>query len=148
MPKKRGFLLTYLVLAIFVGVLSLVDSILAFLEITSNIFLIFLSIILIMFFFLSIVAIALFHHHRIERLAYVLPVYYIISYLVFFGIGALITLKQIDSSAVFISLTIIGLLASFFEIGFSIHVIRKLELIKAVESTTIHTHHWEPPKFS
>ncbi len=126
MKTKMNFLRVYLYLAISFGIMGILDEILIYFNLTfhSSIF----SLLLIAFFFFNIISIAFFHHHRIQRIAYVLPIYYLISYLTF-NIFALILLKYNLFVNWNILLTIIAFLSSIFEIGFSSYLLDKFELL-------------------
>ena len=145
MKEKKGFLRIYLILVIVFGLLGLVESILAFIGVTFNQYLYFSIIgIIIFFFFFNIISLAILKKQGVKRIAYVLPIYYIITIPLFFGVGVGLVLKE---SAILQFPFVISLISSLFEISFSIYTIIRLKLFKSDHSTTFHTESWEAPKF-
>jgi len=128
MMKKRGFLKVYLFIALAFGILGLIDSILATIKISSDIYSTILVPLTFLFFLFNIVVIPVFHQHRIERIAYVLPIYHLASYILFFGLGLWLGIAELLTSF-WIILIIIGSLTSLFEIGFSSYLLKKFGFV-------------------
>ena len=125
MRPRYWFLKFYLIVALILGVLSLSDSIFSALDININVYNLTLLIIGFFFFFFNIIAIPLFHHHHVKKIAYVLPIYHIITYLLFLGLGFYLAALQNVDSLIWNSLTITGFITSIFEIVFSLYLLRK-----------------------
>ena len=122
MKTKRWFLKTYLIAALAYGLLGLIDSGFVIFRFQSTAFTRVLFSISFLFFFLSIAAIAFFGHHRVQRIAYVLPIYHLVSYLFFIVLGFILASMETFQKWVWLSLLIIGILTSLFEIIFSVYL--------------------------
>jgi len=125
MRPRYWFLKFYLIIALIFGFLSLSDNFLSVLDVSFNIYNLTLLIIGFFFFFLNVITIPMFHHHRVEKIAYVLPIYHIITYIIFLSLGFyLISLENVES-LVWTSLTVTGFITSLFEISFSAYLLRR-----------------------
>ena len=91
MKKKRGLLKTYLLLALAFGLFGLLDALLTFFDVVTNVYVYLAFVLPFLFFVFSIVVIPIFHHHRLERIVYVLPIYHIISYVIFFAFAFILS---------------------------------------------------------
>jgi len=130
MERKRGFLKVYLFIALILGIIGFIDTLLNIFDFKVDIYLFIISMISLLFFFFNIIAIPIFHRYQEEKIAYVLPLYHLISYLVFLILGiVLISLGLAAASWLGIVTIIIGFLTSFFEIGFSAYLLKRFEFI-------------------
>ncbi|MEK6863076.1 MAG: hypothetical protein AABW53_00040 [Nanoarchaeota archaeon] len=128
MRPRTGFLKTYLYIAIFFGIIGLTDTILSvLLSFTSPIYAYIIGAAAFLFFFFNLAAIAAFKYSRAERIAYILPVYHLVSYLAFFMVGLVLIAVGQTPEWLQLILTIWGIIASVFEIGFSFYLLKKLD---------------------
>lgn len=125
---KRGFLQAYLITTLIFGILGFIDNIFAAANFTFALYNKIVTILLFLFFFFNIFAIAFFIYQKIERLAYILPIYHLVSSLLFLGIGFWIANKQF-SPDFWIALIVLGTILSLFEIIFSVYLLRKFKLL-------------------
>ena len=128
MKKKKGFLKTYLLLALIFGLYGLLDSVLTFFNVLNNIYVYLAFILPFLFFVFSIIAIPIFHHQRLERIVYVLPIYHILSYLIFFAFAFILSFFWLVHGWIWILIIILGFLTSIFEIWFSYYLLKRFEL--------------------
>lgn len=135
MKPKRGFLRWYLVLAVGFGILGLLDSLLTFFDVVNNIYVGVVVLLSAAFFLYNLVVIPVFHAHHIERIAYVLPIYHIITFLLFFGFGFLTKAMNLLVSWLWIVIVGAGLLSALFEIGFALYLIRRLDVFHVQASS-------------
>ena len=119
MKPKRGFLKFYLVIALLMGFLGLLDNVFAVVNFTLLLYRYSVVTILFLFFFFNVSALAVFRHHRVEHIAYVLPIYHLLSYLLFIGVGAVIIFIETTPEFLTIGIILAGFLSSLFEILFS-----------------------------
>ena len=133
MPEKREFLRVYLVLALLIGILAFADNILRLFKFTPKIYVAITSVLFFFFFFISIIAIPLFVHHHVGGMVYVLPIYYLITYLFFFLLGLALSFLPTIAGKANLFLIIAGFLTSIFQIVFSIYL---LEKVKPTASTS------------
>ena len=129
MKKKRGFLKTYLLLALIFGLYGLLDSLLIFFDVVTNIYVYIAFTLPLLFFVFSVLAIPIFHYQRLERIVYVLPIYHIISYGVFFAFAFILSFFWLVHGWIWILMIILGFLTSIFEIWFSYYLLQKFDLI-------------------
>ncbi len=129
MVEKRGFLKIYLIVALLVGLLALIHDILFLVGISVTISTLSFSLLYLLFFLFSIVTVPLFHHFNVKKIGYVLPIYVVISYLIFVGVGGYLSAKNISTGNVLFVLGIVSALSSLFEAGFSVYLIKKLDVI-------------------
>ena len=123
MEKKR-FLQIYLVLVIIFGLLGLVDNLLGVEGTAPKVYSYLMLLLTLLFFLFNILAIAIFHHDRVQRLAYVLPIYHIITFVLFTGMSTVLV-KWI--SELWMGLIGLGFLTSLFEILFGFYVLAKVK---------------------
>ncbi|MBU0470000.1 MAG: hypothetical protein KKA62_02280 [Nanoarchaeota archaeon] len=122
------FLRTYLFITLAFGALSLVDNILTFKEINFLFYSEILSVLAFFFFFFNIITIAVFKHYHIIKIAYVLPVYHLVTYLLLLWISiGLILLKTIPEWS-WLTIIVVSTIFSLFEIGFSTYLLIRLKL--------------------
>lgn len=126
MRQRYWFLKFYLIVALIFGFLSLSDNLLTTLKIDLNIYNLTLLIMGFFFFFFNIAAIPLFHHHHVERIAYVLPIYHIVTYLIFLGLGLYLALLENVDGWIWTSLLVIGFITSIFEMVFSAYLLKRM----------------------
>jgi hypothetical protein len=129
MQEKRGFLKIYLYIALLFGIISLVDNFLVIFEVNNNVYVMLLMFITHAFFFFNIVTIPLFHYFRVKKIAYILPLYHLLTYILFFSVGFLLTIVGIILSGTWIILVGISILSSIFEIAVAIYLLRKFEFV-------------------
>ena len=146
MKKKRGYLKSYLFLAAIIGLLGIIDGTLTLLKIDLGIVSLFLAIIFFLFLFVNIISIAFFHHNRVERIAYLFPIYYVIKFLSFFAIGTIITLEGATATTL-LTISIVALSLAVLEIVFVFYLMVHLKMFKQKGATSYTSPYWEPPKF-
>ncbi len=129
MELKSSFLKYYLFIALFFGILSFLDNILTILKLTNNSYINILTIVFFLFFFFNIMAIPLFHHYHAQRIAYVLPFYHIISYIILLALSSILTVKALILGGGWILLIMIGTITSLFEIIFSLYLLKKFKFV-------------------
>ncbi len=128
MRPRTGFFKTYLYIAIFFGIIGLSDTILSvLLSFTNQIYAYLIGAAAFLFFFFNLAAIAVFKYSRAERIAYILPVYHLVSYLAFFMVGLVLLAVGQTPEWLRLLLIALGLIASLFEIGFSFYLLKKLD---------------------
>ena len=137
MKPRRWFLRIYLILALIFGLLGLSDSILSLLEVSSAIYSLIMVLVPFLFFFFNIIAIPTFHHHRAEKIAFVLPIYHIVTYILFIGLAFVLFSMDNIHKLVETGIITIGLLTSAFEIGFSIYLLKRFGLFTRERFTLI-----------
>jgi len=125
MGIKLGFFRTYLYSVIIIGLIGLADAVLTFLRIHLPLYARLVSLLLFLFFFFNIFSMAVFRKTGLPRVAYILPLYYVISYVLFLSLGIYLAITAIIPS--WLSLTLIGiqLASSLFEIVFSLYLLTK-----------------------
>ena len=138
MIPKRGFAKTYFIIALIFGLLGLVDILLSFLHKEPVWYASTISILLFFFFFFNILAIALFHHHHMENIAFVLPVYHLVSYVIFLGIGLWLSTQETLLSWIDPTLLTVGVITSSFEILFSFYLLAHVKNLEAGKTATSH----------
>lgn len=126
MPEKRGFLKFYLLLAILIGIFGIVDNSLIFLKLASETYITMVSLLLFFYFFFNILAILVFYHQKQEPINYVLPLYHMITAIIFSIVGIYFSAPTFF---ILVSLLVIGYLTSLFEIGFGACLVKKFGLI-------------------
>ncbi len=141
MKPKHGFARTYFIIAIIFGLLGLVDSMLNFFDVELPWYAATLSILLFFFLILNITAIIFFHHHHVHTIAFVLPVYHIISYVLFVGLGIWIAVTQFTAPWLDVTLTGTEVVTSLFEVLFSFYVLAHLVLVESGKIPSEHTSH-------
>ena len=130
MKLKRSFLRWYLVLALAFGILGLLDSLLTFFDVVNNVYVAVVVLLSAAFFLYNIVVIPVFHAHRVERIAYVLPIYHICTFLLFFGFGFLTKALNILVDWLWMVVVGAGLLSAVFEVGFALYLMKKLDVFQ------------------
>ncbi|MBI2146248.1 hypothetical protein HYU22_02830 [Candidatus Woesearchaeota archaeon] len=142
MPSSSTFLRVYLYLTLIFGIIGLVDNIFTFLNFMPPMYVLSILGITVLFFIFNITTIPLFMHQRVPRIAFVLPVYHVLSFLVFFGIGVALFVFELAGEKIWVwGLIGLGFLASLFEIIFSLYLLRKFSFTKAVALPSGQTHH-------
>ncbi len=129
MKKKRGLLKTYLLLALAFGLFGLLDALLTFFDVVTNVYVYLAFVLPFLFFVFSIVVIPIFHHHRLERIVYVLPIYHIISYGIFFAFAFILSFFWLVYGWIWVAMLLIGFITSILEIGFSYYLLKRFDLI-------------------
>lgn len=128
MRPRTGFLKTYLYIALLFGIIGLADTLLSvLLSFTSLVYTYLISAAAFLFFFFNLAAIIIFKYSRAEKVAYVLPIYHLSSYLAFFMVGLVLLAVGQTPEWLRLLLIVIGLIASLFEIGFSFYLLKKLD---------------------
>ena len=134
MKPKRGFLRWYLFLTLAFGMLGLLDSLATFFDVVNNVYVYVVVILSIFFFLYNILVIPIFHAHHVERIAYVLPIYHLFSFLLFFGFGLLTTSARLLFDWLWMVVVGAGFLSAIFEIVFSAYLMKKLDLFHLTSS--------------
>ncbi len=136
MKHNKTFLHVYLMIALVFGFISFADNTFTFLSNTFNSTFTFLSfnneiytMVLVglsfLFFFFNLTSIVVFKYQRVERIAYVLPIYHILNNLLFLGVGLILNILNTISDAVWTGVIIAGIICSLFEIGFSSYLLKR-----------------------
>ncbi|MEK6968993.1 MAG: hypothetical protein AABW48_01045 [Nanoarchaeota archaeon] len=136
MKQKKKFLQVYLITALIFGFISLADnafiflsntfnSTFAFLDSTNRIYTLVLAILSFLFFFFNLTSLVVFKHQRVEKIAYVLPLYHLLNNVLFVGIGLILNILNTVSNAVWMGVIIAGIICSLFEIGFSSYLLKR-----------------------
>ena len=128
MIKKRGFLRIYLFMALAMGFITLLDSILKISNINANTYFMIAFIMLLIFFFINIISLFIFVHNHLGKISLVLPVYHIISFISFSALGANFYLKEMLNSEALLVMAIFSMMGAFFEILFSLYLIGRFKL--------------------
>ena len=125
MKSGHGFLRKYLYIVIIIALIGISDAMLTFLKVSFPLYARIIPLVLFLFFFFNIFAIAIFRRHHFERIVYVLPIYHIITYILFLSLGLYLTIRGIVPT--WLSLALIGMqvVSSFFELSFSIYVLKR-----------------------
>ena len=84
------------------------------------------------YFFFNIGSIAVFRYHRVERIAYVLPIYHLIAILFFISIGLILMSLGTVSEWVLGSLRVMGISTSLFEIVFSLYLLNRIGFTREI----------------
>ena len=125
MKSGPGFLRKYLYIVMIIALIGLTDAVLTFLKANFPLYVRLIPLVLFLFFFFNIFAIAVFRRHQLGRIVYVLPLYHIISYILFLSLGLYLTIRGIVPA--WLSYALIGIQAasSIFELSFSTYVLTK-----------------------
>ncbi|MBS3166243.1 hypothetical protein J4444_03925 [Candidatus Woesearchaeota archaeon] len=124
MEIKRGFLGIYLLITIAFGILGLVDVVMFLLKYQPKVYSFIAAVLSVGFFILSAVALFVFWHHRVRKIVYVLPLYQVISYILFSIAG--IYLFERPQEMTILLFAAFQIVVSIFEIGFSVYLLRKM----------------------
>lgn len=127
MKTKKEFLKVYLIIALIYGILGLIDGSFIFFNFTNNLFSLILAFLSFIFFFFNIISLIIFRHHYVPKLAYVLPIYHLITYCLFFGVGFYLFFKPDFYDLTWIPLMITGIVFSLLEIMFCIYLLKKTD---------------------
>lgn len=128
MKIKRRFQRFYLWVALLIGILSLFDTFLVFFEVETAWYSTAILVVALTYFFFNILSIFIFLHTGLEKINYILPAYHILSFVIFTAIGALFIIKGWLSFGVVVTLSVVSLLGSLFEISFSSFLLHKFDL--------------------
>ncbi|HIG93052.1 MAG: hypothetical protein QT02_C0011G0013 [archaeon GW2011_AR9] len=120
---KKGFLQVYLLLAIVFGLLGISDASLTYFEMSSTLYSMLIISASILFFLFNVIAIAVFHYHRVDKIAYVLPVYHIVTFVMFAGMSFWLTTYN---SGLWLGLIIFGFASSLAEILFAVYLLGRM----------------------
>ena len=125
MKSGLGFLHIYLYAVLTIALLGLTDATLHFLKMTPFLYARIVPLLLFLFFFFNIFTLAIFRRHNLQRIVYVLPLYHIISYILFLSLGLYLTITGYNP--VWLSFALIGIqtASSLFELGFSMYLLIK-----------------------
>ena len=119
------FLRTYLFSVIIIGLIGLADAMLTYMKIAPPLYVKIVPLLLFLFFFFNIFSIAIFRRHPLERIVYILPIYHIITYIIFLSLGLYLIIRGTIPD--WLSLALIGMqvVSSLFELSFSLYLLRK-----------------------
>ena len=126
--KKLGFFKIYLIIALAFGVIGLSDSLLSLFQISSTIYEIVVGILAFLFFFFNIFALVHIMQDKLEKITWILPLYHLLSAILFTFVGIILSLKGLLTNGVLLSFGIIGILTSVFEVLFSLYLLKRFEL--------------------
>ena len=133
MSHSTKFLQVYLYLALAFGLLGLLDSIFTVSNFMPPLYVMSILAVSVLFFIFNIITIPLFMHQRVPRLAFVLPIYHVVSFMLFFGLGVALFVFNMAGKPMWVwAMISVGIMASLFEIIFSLYLLRKLGFRKAV----------------
>ena len=138
--KGQKFIKIYLIIALILGVLGFIDTSLTISELNPAIYTSIVGGIVLLYFFFNIITIPILIRHQAKSVYYVLPIYHVLIYLLLFGISLIFNIFNLVSINIWYVLIAIGFLTAAFEIGFSIYLIKKIN----VPVTTEHTSRLEP----
>src|SRR3989344_5428377 len=121
MRQNPRFLHTYLYVVIILALVGIADAALTFIRITPLLYVRIIPLLLFLFFFFNIFSIAAFRRHHLPRIVYVLPLYLVISYIIFLSLGLYLTITKFNPN--WLSIVLIGIQggSSLFELSFSIY---------------------------
>ncbi|MBU1111971.1 MAG: hypothetical protein ABIG93_02730 [archaeon] len=125
MEKKRGFLRVYLIVALMMGILGLLDSILTLAKLNLAYYGETLALIAFLFFWFNLTTLIFFIYQRLEKITYVLPVYHMAIYILFTIIAVILFIRGLTENLNLSIMVGAGILAAIFEIGFSVHLLMK-----------------------
>jgi len=125
MEKKRGFLRVYLILALVMGILGLLDAILTLAKVNITYYGEIIALIAFIFFWFNFTALIFFIYQRLEKITWVLPIYHIAIYILFTIIAVILFVRGLTESINLSLMAGAGILAAAFEIGFSLHLLMK-----------------------
>lgn len=125
MKANLRFLRSYLYVVVVIALLGIADAILTYLKITPSLYVRIIPLILFLFFFFNIFAIAIFRRHHLLRIMYVLPVYHIFSYIFFLSLGLYIIITGFSPEWLNFTLISIQAASSLFELSLSIYLLTK-----------------------
>ncbi len=123
MGLSRGYLQGYILSIVLFALLSLVNDVLLLLEKSISSLATAVAIATIGFFILSLVTLALFVKWQVPRILLVLPLYLIISTILFLAGGIALGLLNQMTATTILAITVISILSALFQIGFSIYLI-------------------------
>ncbi|MAF99103.1 MAG: hypothetical protein CMH61_00680 [Nanoarchaeota archaeon] len=121
------FLKAYLITAVIMGILGLVDSLLFLFGFASSAFTNLLTLIVLFFFIFNIIALRNFVKTHLPHITRVLPIYHIVSYIIFMIVG-IYTAHQLHRNTLFMYSAGVGLVSSVFEIVFSLYLMKRFKL--------------------
>ena len=132
MKSGFGFLRVYLLSVVIIGLIGLADALLTFLKIAPALYVRIVSLLLFLFFFFNVFSLAAFRRHQLPKIVYVLPIYHLVSYIVFLSLALYLTIIAVIPS--WLSYTLIGLqlISSLFELSFSIYLLTRSESYQAL----------------
>ncbi len=137
--EKRALLTSYLCISVAMAILGIVDAILSYLQLSPAFYSIIVSLLALLFFFYNILIIFIFLHHHFSKITFVLPIYYILAFLISGIIGSILILKGQLTSATVLILFITSLVQGIFELTFSGYLLKRLLFQKPVQKrSSIH----------
>ncbi len=123
--NSRLFLKIYLILAWAFGILGLIDGILTLAGWKKAAVAQIIAVIAFFFFFFNITTVALFRRYHAEKIAYILPIYHLVTYFIFFWISLVLYYLKAVPDIFFQVIILFSILLSLFEIIFSVYLLRK-----------------------
>ena len=129
MENKKRFLQVYLIIALLFGILGVIDASLNFFGSYSPMYGLIIAGFAFVFFIYNLFVLVHFMQDKLEKITLVLPIYYLVSYFVFFMLGLILVITGVLGGMVLWGLNIIGLLASLFEIVFAGYLLRRFKLV-------------------
>jgi len=129
MEDYHRFIRIYLIFALIWGSLGVIDSILNLINLNSKYYIIPLSLLGLLFFGFNLFSVYRLRQEDNEPLIWVLPLYYIISYVLFFILGLVLIWANWYTSILVMVITIISLLFSSGEIIFSLYLLKRFKFI-------------------
>ena len=126
MREKKGLLKVYLILMLIFASLQIIDSVLGLFNI-ENPFVIILSILVFLFFLFNVIAWALMHHHGAKKHVYLLPIFYVFSYLFLFIASLVLIIFQVKVAYAWIVLSALSVIFSIGLLGYAIYLFKITE---------------------
>lgn len=126
---KEHFLRTYLIIVLAFGVIGISDSLLSLFNTSSIIYGVIVGILAFLFFFFNLFALVHLIQEKLEKITWILPVYHLLSAIIFTILGVLLSLKGLLTNNLIFSLGIMGILTSSFEILFSLFLLKRFKLL-------------------
>ena len=123
MHKEKGFLKVYLILMLVFASLQIVDSILGLFNV-ENPFVIILSLLVFLFFLFNVIAWALMHRYGEKKQVYLLPILYIVSYLLLFVTSLIFIITETIVTYAWVILTIFSIVFSIGLLGYAVYLIK------------------------
>ena len=127
MHDKKGFLKVYLILMVIFAVLQFTDSVMGLFNI-ENPFVIILSLLVFLFFIFNVIAWPLMYRYGAEKHVYLLPIFYISSYLFLFVSSLILIIMQVKVAYAWIILTALGVIFAIGLLGYALYLFKIVDL--------------------
>lgn len=125
--KKDKFLFIYLIVVLGFGGMGLIDSSLRLLGFSLEAYAPIILALSGLFFFFNIFGLVHFMQEKLEKITWVLPIYHILSFVLFFLLGVVLGVMGLMKEGVVVILGWLGILTSVFEIGFGLYLLKRFK---------------------